>query len=97
MDETSLLVWGMLKNTGNGRWHPIVFRPSYTPSSVTPGFERYRSTGHHTSGFDTELAAKASIDEHIAAGRGWWSEAVWEWNGEGIPTMTEWFKVPSTQ
>ena len=95
MNEMKLWPWGMLKNTATGRWHPILFRPAPAPSGDVNGFERYRSKGHHTPGFDTEAEAKAHIDEHIEADRGWWSGAAWEWDGSGVPAMTEWFKLPT--
>ena len=67
MDEMKLWVWGMLMNTATGRWHPILFRPAPAPSGDVHGFERYRSKGHHTEGFDTEPAARADIDGHSRA------------------------------
>jgi hypothetical protein len=97
MYEMKFWPWAMLKNTATGRWHPILFRPAFTPSGGVTGMERYRSKGHHTTGFDTEPEAKAHIDEHIADNRGWWSETVWEWDGSGVPAMTEWFKLPAQE
>ena len=78
---------GILLNKKTGRFHTISFRVSPRPSeSLTDGACRYRSIGHHTVGFATQVEAEAFIEEHkkdgsIATG------LVWEWDGEGLPSM----------
>lgn len=85
---------GILKNASTGRFHPIVFRFAPAPSS-TPDekVQRYKSRGHHTEGFDTEEEAKdfiGSRSEQFNTG------AMWEWSGDGIPAMVQWFEIPAT-
>jgi len=86
---------GMLKNTATGRFHPIVFRYAPPPSGdLSGGFRRYKSIGHHTKGFDTLEEAITHVKEHSE----WeWTEMVWEWDGEGVPAMVEWFAEPKKE
>jgi len=81
----------MLKNTKTGRFHPIVFRPGPAPSSRDEeDVQRYKSSGHHTEGFDTLEEARASVKE-----RPEWHlfDIMWNWNPdeEDIPAIVEWF------
>jgi hypothetical protein len=79
----------MLLNTATGRYHPIIFQPSPLPGGARiQGASRYRSTGHHTEGFDTIEAAWDSVKKD---GRLRAVERVWEWDGASIPAMTEFF------
>ena len=81
---------GMLHNTATGRYHPIVFRPAPMPSGADAemGAMRYRSRGHHTEGF----ATLAEADAHIAERPEWTASGLaWEWDGTGVPALTEWF------
>ena len=82
---------GMLVNTSTTphRYHPIIFRYSPPPSGdLTSGTRRYKSAGHHTAGFDTVEEAMACIQGQTS----WqWTGLAWEWNGEGVPAMVEWF------
>jgi hypothetical protein len=80
---------GILLNTATGRYHPIIFRPAPMPGGAIASMsaQRYRSAGHHTTGFATLAEAEAYITEHpewTATG------ATWEWDGEGAPALTEW-------
>jgi hypothetical protein len=90
---------GMLVNTSTDppRYHPIIFRYSPPPSGdLDSGARRYKSSGHHTAGFDTLEEAMASIQAQPS----WqWTGLAWEWNGEGVPAMVEWFLKmdPSTE
>ena len=80
---------GILKNTATNRFHHILFRPAPTPSGSDQDMtaQRYLSAGHHTAGFDTLEQAQEEIEV-----RGWGDcGIVWEWDGQGVPAMTEWF------
>jgi hypothetical protein len=82
---------GILQNTKTGRFHPIAFRPAPLPSEADRdmGALRHKSIGHHTAGFETLELAKADI-----ADRGWKDcGTVWEWDGEDVPAMIEWFST----
>ena len=86
---------GILKNTKTGRFHPISFRLSPTPSSKGDGMaERFKSIGHHTIGFTTLESAKEWV---VSKKEFRLIEAVWEWNGDGIPAMVEWFPMSLTE
>lgn len=57
-----MLPAGLLKNIKTGRFHPILFRPGPAPSSSPEDdSQRYKSSGHHTEGFDTLEAANEFI------------------------------------
>ncbi len=86
---------GLLKNMKTGRYHPIVFRPGPAPSSdPSDPVQRFKSKGHHTDGFDTrELAFAYFEDEKVKEAGVWWTGVEWNWSGEGIPAMVEWFSV----
>ena len=82
----------MLHNRETGRFHPIAFRPAPLPSGPVggsgSGYERFKSIGHHTNGFDTEKEALAYIKEHAD----WlWMEEFLEWDGEGSPAAVSFF------
>lgn len=84
-----MLFTGLLLNAQTGKVHPIVFRPAPMPSGpLEGGVERYRSRGHHTEGFDTEEAAIAWVrsQPHLTL-----TACKWEWSGDGVPAMTEFF------
>ncbi|WP_293811327.1 hypothetical protein [uncultured Bosea sp.] len=75
---------GMLKNTSNGRFHPVIFRPAPFPGPGPEKVLRYRSLGHHTTGFAELADAEASIVE-----QGWERvDHLAEWDGQGIPAET---------
>lgn len=84
---------GYLQNTATNRYYPIFFRPAPAPSErSSDSMHRYRSSGHHTNGFDTLELAQEWIKT--------WTRTkpdmedtglVWLWNGEGVPALTEWF------
>lgn len=79
---------GMLQNTATGRFHPISFRPAPMPGGSD--LPRYRSIGHHTLGFDDVEAARAWIKttpEFVYD-----PEALWPWDGDGVPAMTIMFQ-----
>ncbi len=84
---------GYLKNTATGRFHPIVFRMAPMPGNAdaTLSAQRYKSLGHHTTGFDTLEAAQAHVTSEkttlVDVG------TIWDWDGEGIPAMIEWFNI----
>jgi len=87
---------GILRNTKTDRYHPVPFRRAPMPGNAdaTMQAQRYRSIGHHTEGFDTLDDARAYIAANnnencrlIDAG------VVWEWDGEGVLAMTEFFSL----
>lgn len=61
----------MLKNTETNRFHPIFYFESPLPggfeSETNQKLVRYKSKGHHTSGFDTREAAYASASSELVA------------------------------
>jgi hypothetical protein len=86
---------GILKNAKTGRFHPILFRPAPLPStSEEDKVIRYKSQGHHTEGFKTLEAAcewiRAKESLHDTG-------LVWNWNGEDVPAMTEYFPKTFSQ
>lgn len=81
---------GLLKNIATGRFHPILFRPAPMPGNAdgeSPA-QRYRSKGHHTTGFATVEEAVTYVKANPDFT---WTERVWEWDGTGVPALTEWF------
>ncbi len=88
-----MYIWGMLKNTQTGRFHPIAFRRAPMPgnSDGDGASQRYKSLGHHTLGFDDIEAAQASVVEAVAKEGGSDCGILWEWDGEVIPAMVQWF------
>ncbi len=79
----------MLVNKATGRFHPIIFQPYPMPGGNQPkSGGRFKSRGHHTTGFDTVEAAW----EHVKKdGRLRAVERTYEWDGMSIPTMVEFF------
>jgi hypothetical protein len=73
---------GIIINTETGRFHPVVFRPAPLPGGSE--LPRYKSLGHHTTGFDTEdeaiAWAKEGPDRSFIDHR-------WEWNGKDVPAL----------
>jgi hypothetical protein len=91
------MIFGMLHNTKTGRFHPIVFRQAPMPSGVDTdfGMMRHKSKGHHTDGFDTIEAAQEYVVTSCASGEHTDSGCRYEWDGEDIPAMVEWFPNPA--
>ncbi len=86
---------GILKNAKLDRFHPILFRYGPAPSSdASDDVQRYKSSGHHTAGFDTEEEAKAFISELGGYAN---TGCVWEWDGEDIPAIVQWFSTTSLE
>lgn len=92
------MIGGILYNTKLERYHPIWFRPAPMPSGADIDYQmlRHRSFGHHTDGFATLEAAQSSVTDVCAKSEGEHhdSGAVWAWDGEGIPAMTQWYTNP---
>jgi hypothetical protein len=85
---------GILKNTKTGRYHPILFRRAPMPgnSDADLALQRYKSAGHHTAGFATLEEAQSDLARPQYAEQGYKdSGAIWEWDGENVPAMVEWF------
>lgn len=55
----------MLKNLATGRWHPIMYVEKSFPSSLNEPqpMIRFKSKGHHTTGFENRDEAVASLDD----------------------------------
>jgi hypothetical protein len=85
----------MLHNSGANRWHPIVFVESPLPGPHTPDKPiRHKSKMHHTGGFATREEAEANAKDDLAPkieGPRLELATVFEWDGEGIPTMVHFF------
>ncbi|MBT4849330.1 hypothetical protein HON36_00570 [Candidatus Parcubacteria bacterium] len=83
---------GILRNTETGRFHPIPFRLAPSPSdhATNPEYQRHKSYGHHTEGFDSLEAAKQWIAEQENLS---YVDMMWKWDGKDLPAMTQRFKV----
>ena len=92
------MIGGILHNTKLDRYHPIWFCPAPMPSDADTDYNmlRHRSKGHHTEGFETLELAQAYITDACAKSEGEHQDcgAVWSWDGEDIPAMTQWFPNP---
>lgn len=99
MDKIFMLnpVFGMLYNTSQKRWHPILFEyhpfPGPDDDRRPDGKElvRVRSKGHHTIGFDSRESALADIRsscEKIEPCPIIDESKDIQWDGEGIPAMS---------
>jgi hypothetical protein len=84
-------IFGMLHNTKDKRWHPILFVESPLPGPPEPGKPvRLRSKGHHTVGFATREEALASIVEkapQVEPPAASDTEKDIEWDGDGVPAL----------
>jgi hypothetical protein len=86
---------GMLHNTKEERYHPILFLPNPTPSGMK---ERYKSKNHHTAGFLTRQEALEQITNQFVP---WCEKYVgkpdlclekdFPWDGENTPAMVVFF------
>lgn len=86
---------GILTNTKTGRFHPIFFWMPPMPCGAETGSAfRYKSASHHTDGFATMEEARENIakaaETDVAAGVQD-SGRRWDWDGEGVPPMVEFF------
>jgi hypothetical protein len=82
----SQTIIGILHNTKTDRYHPITFRYAPTPS----GLDRYKSGGHHTSGFDTRSEALDFINNTMVNYFPGFTPCLakdFSWDGENIPAM----------
>lgn len=95
------MIVGMLRNTATGRFHPIFFRPAPMPGGVDRNLHarRYKSFVHHTEGFATEEEAIASAKQSCEqAGPDYEFRPIsWDWDGEDVPTMVEFFETKQPQ
>ena len=77
-----MYVIGMLHNHETDRYHPIIFHESPRPSG---GPMRHKSSGHHTTGFDTREEALVNIAEdlgkRLAGGYSKCLEKDFHWDG----------------
>lgn len=84
----------MLYNTANRTWHPIFYFESPFPGEMsTDRPVRYKSKGHHTTGFPTREAAILEckdVENKLLSECGTRNvinelETDIEWNGDGVP------------
>lgn len=86
----------MLKNTAKNTFHPIMYFENLLPggyeSEGNQKLIRYKSKGHHTTGFSDRQEAINSLDELEEKTKSIGYETIHreldgdvEWNGEGIP------------
>ena len=94
MSSKTILPAGVLCNTATGKFHPVFFRLSPAPSSdPLESAQRYKSSAHHTEGFGSLDEAKNFIAELVGYVD---TQMVWDWDGNGIPIVTAWFSLSST-
>jgi hypothetical protein len=55
----------ILHNTKLNKWHPIFYFESPLPGGGIEDLVRYKSNGHHTTGFDTRELAVKNINENL--------------------------------
>lgn len=89
----------MLFNTAKKTWHPIFYYESPLPGPLEEAtLARYKSKGHHTTGFENREDALKSCDElrqkliseygsHVVTELG--DDQILEWDGEGVPADTQ--------
>ncbi len=87
---------GLLYNCATDRWHTILFRQAPMPggADLDTDTRRFKSLGHHTEGFDTKGAAIAHLEGDPNLHR---VAREYEWDGNGIPALTELFHVDEIQ
>jgi len=84
---------GHLKNIKTGRFHPVYFRCAPRPSdSESDPTVRFRSVGHHTTGYDTIEESKAFVTSKPRLTE---TDIIWEWDGEEIPAIVWEFPNPN--
>jgi hypothetical protein len=90
------MIYAMLLNTKDNRYHPILFRLAPMPGNADANAlaQRYKSKGHHTEGFATFDEAVAHIDEKRKEHGYQVAPLIMEWDGEGVPMMVQWFALP---
>lgn len=85
---------GVLRNMKDGRFHPIIFRMAPMPGAADVELmaQRFKSMGHHTQGFASmdEVSAYFADPEVIAKGIKDTGRK-WDWDGEEVPAMVEFF------
>lgn len=93
------MIVGLIHNVKLNKWHPVYFRHRPLPGEYDPNAaQRYKSGGHHTTGFDTreaglEGAKKLAEDmkPHSLGTVTLCLDADFPWDGEGIPAMVVFF------
>ena len=85
-------VVAILEDVQHKRFHPIIFAESPLPGGGVDGLVRYKSTGHHTEGFDSREAAEADAEatvprlmEHTVGTVDAMLTGSFLWDGNGIP------------
>ena len=95
-------VFLILHNTKLNRWHPILFWECPPPSGHLGACFRWKSRGHHTSGFPSLAEAEKYIHEHglpeqhkhKQGGHVYFdTDQPVEWNGEGTPAAVLSFEL----
>lgn len=82
-------VWGNLHNLKTNRYHPILFQ--YKPLPGGDGPNRWKSSAHHTDGFDTREQALEFIRSDDKRNAALAIERDFSWDGEDIPAMVVFF------
>lgn len=93
----------ILINTLTNRFHPILYVEDLSFIGQKDGIKRWKSKGHHTSGFDTRqeavdfiLSMNPKLKENLNGGNVYFSvdeNYDMEWNGQGIPAIKTLFDL----
>lgn len=79
-------VVAMLHNQKMNKWHPIIFVPNPLPGG-SDTVMRYKSTQHHTEGFESRTDALSSIEDDEFKSYLKFTENDIPWTGEGVPAL----------
>lgn len=91
---------GMIHNTKNDTYHPVVFSEHPLPGPPEDGkLVRHKSKMHHTNGFATREEALANargelaerVAEHFSGKPRFCLAKDFPWDGEGVPAMVVFF------
>jgi hypothetical protein len=90
-----ILLIGIIKNSVKNTFHPIMYVESPLPGPIEsqPEIYRFKSKGHHTSGFATREEALAETQKIVTQVKEKWGSIIYldvendffEWDGEFIP------------
>lgn len=85
----------MIHNQKLDRYHPVIFR-DYPHSADTSTMWRFKSSGHHTSGFETRQDALDNIHNDLVSRLDMpllKLDYDYEWDGLGIPALVQFFDI----
>jgi hypothetical protein len=90
-----IMLVGIIKNTVKNTFHPIMYYESPLPGEIDnqPKIYRFKSKGHHTSGFPTREEAVSECSKLVKKIKDEWGSIVYldtennifEWDGQFIP------------